>query len=246
MQAENPMNEKKKNVHQGHRIRLKRKLVNSPDSILPHEALEILLFYALPQKNTNPLAHELLDKFGSISGVLQADFHDLMSVDGIKEHSATLIKLMQTMFKMYVEDKYESKKSKVTQDNLRRYLSPLFIGEKDESFYALMLDSEFAFISTVKLSQGTNNSSTVYPREIVKKALEVNATNVILVHNHTNGILAPSAGDVRSTELIRQALGVINVQLIDHIIVADKRYASVYNRISSIGAQGANGTLNLG
>ncbi len=240
----NPKNEKKKNVHEGHRGRLKRKLVNSPDSILPHEALEILLFYALPQKNTNPLAHELLQKFGSMSGVLEADFHDLMSVDGIKEHSATLIKLMQTMFKMYVGDKYETKKSKVTASNLRQYLSPLFIGETDESFYALMLDSEYSLISTVKLSKGTNNSSAVYPREIVKKALEVNAQNVILVHNHTNGILAPSATDVKTTEMVRQALAVINVLLIDHIIVADRHYASIYNRISNSGQQ-VGGTLNL-
>jgi len=244
MQTEKQKNEIK-NVHKGHRERLKRKLVNSPDSILPHEALEILLFYALPQKNTNPLAHELLVKFGSMSGVLQADFHDLMSVSGIKEHSATLIKLMQTMFKMYVDDKYETKRPKVTGSNLRRYLSPLFLGETDESFYALMLDHEYSLISTVKLSKGTNNSSAVYPREIVKKALEVNAVNVILVHNHTNGILAPSATDVKTTEIVRQALSVINVILLDHIIVADKHYASVYNRISNSAGEQVGGTLNL-
>ena len=243
--TENPNNEKKKNVHEGHRARLKRKLVNSPDSILPHEALEILLFYALPQKNTNPIAHELLAKFGSMSGVLEADFHDLKSVSGIKEHSATRIKLMQTMFKMYVEDKYETNKPKVTASNLRQYLSPLFIGEIDELFYALMLDSEYSLISTVKLSKGTNNSSAVYPREIVKKALEVNAANVILVHNHTNGILAPSSTDVKTTELVRQALSVINVMLIDHIIVADKHYASIYNRISNNRTPPVSGTLNL-
>ena len=101
----------KKNIHEGHRQRLKRKLLNSDDEeILPHEALEALLFYALPQKNTNEIAHELIQRFGGISRVFEANMSDLMQVDGVKEHTATLLKLQTIIYKMYLKDKYEVKK----------------------------------------------------------------------------------------------------------------------------------------
>ena len=221
------------NVHKGHRDRLKRKFLNA-DNLEQHEALEVLLYYALPQKNTNQIAHELLRKFGSLAGVFEAEMSDLMKVDGIKEHAATLIKLQTALFRMYLQDKYEIKNIKLTPENAGKYIINLFYGYTFERLYAIMLDAEFRVISPVKISDGTNNSSPVYPRDIIKSALETNAVNVILAHNHPNGLLIPSAADIKVTKIVDKALSFINVCLIDHIIVADNKYLSILHDLGRL------------
>lgn len=226
---------KKENVHRGHRERLKRKFLNSDGSALEqHEALELLLYYARPQLNTNIIAHELLKKFGSLAGVFEADYNDLQTVDGVKEHTATLIKFQTALLRMYMQDKYEIRNVKLTPANAGAYIKNLFYGYKVERFYAVMLDSDFRVIAAVNLSQGTNNSSPVYPREVIRKALETNAANVILAHNHPNGLLIPSAADINVTKLVDKALTFINVRLIDHIIVADNKYKSLLHEMGKI------------
>lgn len=227
--------EEKKNIHAGHRRRLKRKLLNlDSENFEPHEALEILLFYALPQKNTNPIAHELLQRFGSLSGVLEADISDLIKVNGIKEHTATLIKLQLAMFRMYMQDKYEIRNMKITPDNAGEYIKRLFYGYKDEVLFAIMLDSEFSLISATKINEGTNNGSSIYSREIIKKAIEANAANIILAHNHPNGLLIPSAADLKATQIIDSGLSFINVRLVDHIIVANNKFTSIMNKLGQL------------
>ncbi len=224
-----------KNIHEGHRNRLKRKFLNSDsEDFEPHEALEILLFYALPQKNTNIIAHELLQRFGSLAGVLEAEISDLVKVNGIKEHTATLIKLQLAMFRMYLKDKYEVRNLKLTPDNAGDYIKTLFYGYTDEVLFAIMLDADFSLISTSKISVGTNNSSSVYSREVITKALETNASNVILAHNHPNGLLMPSAADIRATKIIDSGLSFINVRLIDHVIVANNKFTSVLNKLGQL------------
>ncbi|MBS7297992.1 MAG: DNA repair protein RadC [Eubacteriales bacterium] len=225
----------KKNIHAGHRNRLKRKLLNmDSENFEPHEALEILLFYALPQKNTNPIAHELLQKFGSLSGVLEADLSDLIKVNGIKEHSATLIKLQLAMFRMYMQDKYEIKNMKITPDNAGDYIKRLFLGYNHEVLFAIMLDADFSLISTEKITEGTNNGTGIYSREIMSKALETNASNIILAHNHPNGLLIPSAADLNATRVIENGLSFINVRLVDHVIVANNKFTSILNKLGQL------------
>lgn len=224
-----------KNIHAGHRARLKRKFLNSnSEDFEPHEALEILLFYALPQKNTNIIAHELLQRFGSLSGVLEADVADLIKVDGIKEHTATLIKLQTAMFRMYLKDKYSVKNIKITPDNAGEYAKSLFYGYKDEVLFAIMLDAEFRLITAKKLAEGTNNSSHLYSRVFLSKALESNAAYIILAHNHPNGILVPSVEDVKVTKMVERGLTFINVHLIDHIIVAGNDYVCIKREFGKI------------
>lgn len=225
--------EKKKNIHEGHRQRLKRKLLNTDgEAIEPHEALELLLYYAIPQKNTNPIAHALLQKFGSLSGVLEADFNDLTEVVGIKDHAATLIKLQLAMMRMYDLDKYEVRNIRMTPENAGAYVMNLLQGYKVERLYAIMLDAENRLISVVKISEGTNDSSPVYPRAVVKAALETNAEHVILAHNHPNGILVPSKQDIDVTRIVDNALVFVNVRLIDHIIVAGNGYMSIMKELN--------------
>ncbi len=224
-----------KNIHQGHRDRLKRKFLNSGgDGFEPHEALELLLFYALPQKNTNQIAHELLQKFGSLSGVFEAEKEDLEKINGIKDHAATLIKLQTALLRMYMQDKYEIKNMKLTPQNAGEYIKNLFYGYKIEVLFAIMLDAEFRVIATEKISTGTNNSSPVYSRDIVQRALATNASYVILAHNHPNGLLVPSSADMKVTRIIDNGLTYINVRLIDHIIVADNRYISLFKELGKI------------
>lgn len=223
------------NVHIGHRERLKNKFLQSNgEGLEQHEALEVLLYYALPRKNTNQIAHELLQKFGSLSGVFEADLSDLITVKGIKKHTATLIKLQTALYRMYMQDKYEIKNLKLTPSNAGDYIINLFYGLKFERFIAIMLDSEFRVISWAKISDGTNNSSPVYPREVIKRTLETNASNVILAHNHPNGPLIPSAADIKVTKIVDKALSFINVRLIDHIIVADNKYLSILQDLGHI------------
>lgn len=225
----------KVNIHEGHRKRLKRKLLNfDSENFEPHEALEILLFYSLPRQNTNPIAHELLRRFGSLSGVLEADVSDLITVTGIKEHTATLIKLQLAMFRMYMQDKYVVPNMKITPDNAGDYIKTLFYGYKDEVLFAVMLDADFSLICATKINEGTNNGSSIYTREIIKKAVEANASNIILAHNHPNGLLIPSAADIKATRIVDSALSFINVRLVDHVIVANNKYTSIMNKLGQL------------
>ena len=197
----------KKNIHRGHRERLKRKfLATSGEDLEPHELLEILLFYALPQKNTNEIAHELLRTFGSVSGVLEADINDLIKVEGIKEHSATLLKLQLLVFRTYLKEKNDMKNRVLTEEMVPGYVKSLFFGYKDEVMFAIMLDAEKRLISAVKLSEGTKYKAPLYSRELIRRVMEANADYVILAHNHPSGDVMPSKGDLHTTNVAEVAL----------------------------------------
>lgn len=218
----------KKNIHRGHRERLKRKfLASSGEDLEPHELLEILLFYALPQKNTNEIAHELLRTFGSVSGVLEADINDLIKVEGIKEHSATLLKLQLLVFRTYLKEKNDMKNRVLTEEMVPGYVKSLFFGYKDEVMFAIMLDAEKRLISAVKLSEGTKYKAPLYSRELIRRVMEANADYVILAHNHPSGDVMPSKGDLHTTNVAEVALSYVNVRLLDHLIVAGEKYTSV-------------------
>lgn len=221
-------NEEKKSYHKGHRSRLKSKfLAKNGEDLEAHEMLEILLYYALPQRNTNELAHELLRHFGGISGVLEANVSDLMGVKGVKENTATLLKLQLAMFRTYMREKNEMKNMVMTEELLTGYLKSLFIGYKDEAMFAVMLDEQERLICSVKISEGTKYKAPLYTRELIKKAVETGAASVILAHNHPGGDATPSKGDLNTTTVADVALSYVNVQLLDHIIIADDNYASV-------------------
>ena len=218
----------KKNIHKGHRERLKRKfLTTSGEDLEPHELLEILLFYALPQKNTNEIAHELLRTFGSVSGVLEADINDLIKIEGIKEHSATLLKLQLAVFRTYLKEKNDMKNRVLTEEMVPGYVKSLFFGYKDEVMFAIMLDAEKRLISSVKLSEGTKHKAPLYSRELIRRVMEANADYIILAHNHPSGDVMPSKGDLHTTNVAEVALSYVNVRLLDHLVVAGEKYTSV-------------------
>ncbi len=233
MTQENKNNQK--HPHVGHRQRLKRKFINTNgEGFEPHELFELLLFYALPQKDTNEIAHRLVDRFGSVSGVLEAEFQDLVKVDGVKEHTAVLIKIMLVFIRTYFAEKYDAKKVKLTPHTAGEYILNRFFGFKEERLYALMLDSEFRLITEGVISQGTSNRTGVYPREIAKMALETNAKYVILAHNHPNGYLIASKADIDTTEKIAEILASLDILLADHLIVCGKNYISILDKLKQI------------
>ncbi len=227
--------EKMPNPHAGHRQRLKRKFVNTNGvGLEPHELFELLLFYAVPQKDTNEIAHRLVKRFGSISGVLEAEIQDLVKIDGVKEHTAVLIKLLLVFIRNYFDEKYDAKDIRFTPATAGEYVVKHFLGFKDERLYAMMLDSEYRLITEGIISEGTSDRTGVYPREIARMALETNAKFVILAHNHPNGILLPSKADLDSTIKIEESLNMLDVMLIDHLIVCGKRYTSIFETLKKI------------
>ena len=220
----------KENVHKNHRNRLRRKfLVSGIEALEPHEVLELLLFYAYRQRDTNEIAHRLLKKFGSIEGVFEASIESLQEVEDVGYNTAVFLKLQSSIQRFYMKDALLRKKNLcITPDNIGDYIKCLFYGYTEEVFYIISLNADCELISADIIAKGTVNSTAVYSREVVKKALETGAVFVILAHNHPNGVLAPSEADVKTTTVLKNALNFINVRLIDHIIVSKDDHISLY------------------
>ncbi len=212
----------KENVHKAHRNRLRKKFVeNDVEVFQPHEVIELLLFYAYRQRDTNEIAHRLLKRFGSIPGIFEADIKSLMEVEDVGYNTAVFLKLQSSIQRYYMKEKFSSQKGlQITPENVGEYAKHLFYGYTEEVFYMISLNSECEMISADIIAKGTVNSTAIYSREVIKKAIETKAAFVILAHNHPNGILAPSEADVKTTKVLNEALNFINVRLLDHVIIA--------------------------
>ena len=153
-------------THDGHRERLKKRFLSSPDSFEDHELLELILFYSIPRKDTNEIAHDLLNHFGSLKGVFDADFSELIKIKGIKENSATLIKLIPQISRAYLLDKVSDDNLYDRADKIGEYLTSLYVGETVETVYILLLDNSYHLLNTVKLIEGNVNSAVITPKKI--------------------------------------------------------------------------------
>lgn len=227
--SENSANDGKKvNIHKGHREKVKKRyyesgLTNMPD----HNILELLLFFGIPQKDTNPLAHELIEKFGSFSGVLEASKTDLQSVKGMTESAACLLTLFLPVYKRYVNDLNKKRRKFETAKEMADYFRTLYLDTNNERVYALCLDNKDEMVACRVVSDGDIDSSAFDIRKLASIVLEVKAKKVVLSHNHPNGTLAPSKGDVTATKAAYELLQLLKVQLLDHIIVTDESYFSM-------------------
>lgn len=223
------------NIHKGHRDKVKKRYYESGLSSMPdHNILELLLFFGIPQKDTNPIAHELITTFGSFSGVLEASKSDLQSVKGMTENAACLLTLMLPVYKRYVNDIHKKKRKFNTAKDMADYLRPLYLDTPNERIYAMCFDLNDRMIACRVVSDGDIDSSYLDCRKLASIVLEVKAKKVVLSHNHPNGTLTPSVSDVRATELARDMLNYLKVQLKDHIIITDKAYFSMLNSPSHI------------
>lgn len=215
------------NPHNGHRDRLRKKFLdNSFDSLEIHEVLELMLYYAIPRKDTNPIAHRLIDSFGSISAVFDAPI-DKLKEQGISENCAIYLKLMPQICRIYMEDKHNNADKIIDIDNIGEKLKHKFVGRDYEAVVLLLLDSKHKEVFCGVISKGSVSACEVYVRKIIELAVQYNAKFAVLSHNHPSGLALPSNADIATTKKVYQALRLIDVVLIDHIIVADDDYVSL-------------------
>ena len=213
------------NSHQGHRARKKRQFRDfGLDAFADHEALELLLFYAIPRQDTNPLAHELLNRFGSLSAVMDASVEELMTVDGIGERAAVLLKLVPALARSYTLDHLGKVRTFQSGEELKEYLLALYTGCTKERVYLLLFDNRDTLLRTVQIGEGDLTAALFSTREIVQQVLLYSkTTKVILSHNHPVGLALPSHADQTATDEIQRALSSVEVTLYDHIIVSGNR-----------------------
>lgn len=218
------MSENKKkpaNIHQNHRARLRETLRKTGVEDMPvHNILEFLLFYSIPRKDTNEIAHRLENTFGSLSKVFEASYEQLLEVDGIGESSALLISQMPAICRRYIEDKTKGKINLSEPEKAVEYLKNKYYGCKVEVFYMLCLDALGNLINCCKLGEGTPGTVLIDKRNVLETAFRTNADKVILAHNHPNGIAAPSRDDLSMTSELSSVLSGVGIRLADHIIIA--------------------------
>lgn len=215
-------------LHGGHRERLRKRLEHDGiDGFQPHEILELILFYSIPRLDTNPIAHRLLEHFGSLSAVLEAPRNELLKIKGIGEGSATLLSMIPQLTKRYLVDKNAAGIVLDSSQKLGEFIMPYFIGSNNEKFYLICLDKKRKLLNCSLLAQGAIGRVSVDMRLICKTALDCCASSVVLAHNHTQGFALPSADDIRVTGKVVEALKIISVDVIDHIIVARDDFVSL-------------------
>jgi len=215
-------------VHDGHRQRMKERFLEGGlDNFNDINALELLLFYALPRCDTNVVAHRLLDRFGSLPAVLEANADDLCKVDGIGESAAVLLALVPQVSRRYMTEKAQTMSSISGSAEAGRYFLPKFMYEKDEVVYMACLDSAHRVTSCREIGRGVVNAAEVSVRRIVELALQQNAAAVILAHNHASGLALPSREDELTTGKIASALQLVGINLIDHVIIAGDEFVSM-------------------
>ena len=214
-------------IHEGHRQRLKdRFLREGLDGFTDVQVLELLLFYVIPRKDTNPIAHALVDRFGSLARVLDASVVKLTDVDGITENGATFLKLVREIERRYALSQGEEIILN-TIDDCCEYLTHFFKGKRNETVFLLSLDAKLKLLSCREVGEGSVNYASVPIRRCVEMALEDGATSVILAHNHPSGLAVPSNDDIATTRRLAMALSAVEIQLVDHIVVADDDYVSM-------------------
>jgi len=214
-------------VHDGHRQRMLEKLLeHGIETLHPHEILEILLYHAIPRRDTNPIGHALIDSFGSLRAVFDAPYEELLKIEGVGPHAAKLIKLVPQLVRAYMDDTGETHIID-SREAAGNYLMPKFIGRTKETVFLLCLDNKNKAVACVQLAEGSVNSTSVSTRRIAEVAMKYNAAAIVLAHNHPNGVAIPSKEDIETTRQIMRFCREFRMPLLDHIIVADNDYVSM-------------------
>ena len=215
-------------VHEGHRERMRRQMKTSGmDSLSDVQVLEVALYYAIARRDTNEIAHALLRRFGSLSGVLEAPRAELLKIDGVGESAADLLLLFIQMERRHLMDRAGREAILDTTYKCSQYLMPRFIGEQEEVVYLLCLDAKCKALDCSLIHRGAVNMTAISVRKIVKAALDHNATSVVVAHNHPSGLALPSREDRATTLALKAALDAVDVVLVDHVIVADEDFVSL-------------------
>ena len=222
------LNNKNKCLHEGHRARMRRRYrIEGFDSFEDHQFLEFLLFYAHPRKDTNDLAHLLLNHFGSFDRVLDAPVEELVKVSGIGEHSAIFLKTLPEVSRRYRICKLDKTENPLTIDEAGKYLTEYYMCLKTEVVTMILLDNSQRMISLEIVHKGALNSSEINVRRIVEIAITKGAASIILAHNHPDGDLIPSNDDLSVTKHLIKTLKSIDIHFKEHILVANGRFLPI-------------------
>jgi len=216
-------------IHENHRLRVKNRFeLSGLDAFEQHQALELLLFYAIPRRDTNEIAHRLIDRFSSFAQVLDAPLTELEKVEGVGHSVALYIKLLRDTIRYYQND-YRKSKDVILNDleSCRQHMIKCFDGLKVETVYMLGLDAKCKMLFCREVGKGSVNATQISIRKIVEIALTENATSVVLAHNHPGGLAIPSNEDIQTTYQISDALHAIDVFLLDHIVVCESDCVSM-------------------
>ncbi len=212
---------------EGHRARMRTRLLTAgPTALADHEMLEMVLFLALPRRDTKPIARALLARFGSFGGAIAAPLSDLRGIEGLGDAGAAALKVVQAAALRLARAEVVEKPLLSNWDRLMEYLNAALARERVEQFHVLYLDTRNRLLADEPQARGTVNHTPVYPREVVKRALELHATALILVHNHPSGDPTPSQVDIEMTREVKAATGLLSIALHDHIIVGNGRWLS--------------------
>lgn len=221
--------DKKENLHKGHRQRIiKKYMENGIDSLEDHEALEILLFLAFSRQNTNDISHRLIDKFGSLEKVFDADYNDLLLVNGIGSTAATLIKFTRD----FADRLYREKPEKIALINhkaMSEHCYNLLKFADTEMVYILFLDSRLRLIGERLISTGTDSFVRIDMRDVVDNVIRSKCSNIVITHNHPSGETLPSSDDISTTRQLVQFFRKIGIEVVDHIIVNESGARSIRN-----------------
>ncbi len=215
-------------VHHGHRERMKQEFLQGG---LAHfsepRVLELLLFYSRLQGDVNPLAHRLLDTFGSLAGVLDAPPEALAKVPGVGENTVVLLKLLPAIAARYLASRANAEMILSDSASLHELFLPYFFGARNEMSYLACFDSKLKLLGVKKISEGSPNANEISIRKVSTEALALNATVVVLAHNHPSGLATPSEEDIFTTRYIQDSLRPLGITLYDHVILADGEMVSL-------------------
>lgn len=216
-----------KDLHKGHRERVKARYINSGlESFEDHQVLELILFYCYPMVDTNEKAHKMINEFGTLTNLLDANPQDIEKRCKVSTNVAVLISLIPPLTKRYLTSKWGKKIILDSSSKVGKYAVSLFAEKKNEAFYLICLDSQRKLNFAPLISEGTIDEAHIYPRQIVEQALKYQAASVVITHNHPSGLLIASKADIEATKKIIIALETINIEVLDHIIVAGEEYMS--------------------
>ena len=215
-------------MHEGHRERMKRRFretgLKGFDDV---NVLELMLFYVIPRQDTNPIAHALLNRFGTLQDVIDAPYEELVKVKGVGESAATFLKLIPAVCKRYTRAKQQRRASYTSLKDMAEFVIPLFSFEMEETLFLICLDAGNRITYCEPVFNGNPDSIMIEPRQIVQIALDRRAARVVLAHNHPSGIAVPSPSDVSMTLTLKDALNLFNIELLDHFIVAEEACVSM-------------------
>lgn len=207
------------NLHLSHRKRLKNRFLQEGlENFEDHQVLELALFFAIPRKDTNPIAHRLLMRFGSLAEVLNAPISELVKVEGMGEHAALFLKMQHGLLLKYQASFHQDKLNLSSHKECVRLVHEKMKYLNHEEFHVLCLDSSMRLIKYLTLFKGTVNSATVNLREVTSKVLELDSSAIVVAHNHPAGVAYPSPEDITLTESLLTALRYQDVEVLDHLI----------------------------